>query len=117
MLQEKYLPVYDFSEVHRISIRQSPERIFSLVDDLDISESWLIRFLFRLRGLKSGMQSKKGLISEKFIELERRADSELIVGLAGQFWKSNGNLQVLTPTEFAEFRRDGFLKATWSFQI
>src|SRR5688572_25467421 len=105
MLQDHFLPRYHFSEKHHISIRQSPEKIYSLVYDLDFSGSWIIRLLFKLRGMGKRTTLKKGLLQEKFIELAHRANDEMVLGLVGQFWKANGNLQNLQPAEFMAFNQ------------
>jgi hypothetical protein len=117
MLQDDFLPEYDFSEVHDILINQSPERIFSLMYDFDFTESKLIRFLFRLRGMKSGMTIKQGILEENFIELGYRQNDELVLGLVGQFWKVTGNLKKIEPSKFRHFGEPGFLKATWNFKL
>ncbi|NOT73595.1 MAG: hypothetical protein HOP08_01615 [Cyclobacteriaceae bacterium] len=116
MFQEKYLPEFDFTETHSISIHQTPAKIFSLVDSIDIRESWLINFLFSLRGLGSGRQDLKCILNGNFTVLEQQVGSEIILGLVGQFWKPQGNLKKLTPDEFNHFNTDGFLKATWNFK-
>lgn len=117
MLLEKYLPQYHYSTKHEIVISATPERIFELADRLDLSGSPMIRFLFRLRGMPSRMLNREGLQSDRFIELERTFSQEIIIGLIGQFWKPNGNLQVFKPTEFTSFHQPGFLKAVWNFQL
>jgi hypothetical protein len=117
MLQEKYLPVFHFSEKHRIKISQTPEKIFPLANKLDFSRSRVIRFLFALRGLPATMMNKEGLSRGRFIELECIDNSEIIIGLIGQFWKPTGKLQKFEAHEFLSFQRPGFLKACWNFQL
>ena len=116
MLQNKYLPSPHFSEVHRIEIRQSTEKIWRLVDHLDFSGSRVIRFLFALRGMPARMMNLGGLEKGRFKLLES-GPNELIIGLIGQFWKPNGNLQNFAPSEFTEYNNPGFTKATWSFTL
>jgi hypothetical protein len=113
MLADRFLPHYHISEVHRISIAATPERIFPLVNEMDFSESRIIRILFTLRGLGS----KKHLLKKMFVELDSIAEKEVAYGLAGQFWKSRGNLQVMTPPGFQSFSTPGFLKAVWTFEL
>ena len=40
-----------------------------------------------------------------------------IIGLIGQFWKANGNLQLFKPEDFIKWNKGGFLKATWNFEL
>jgi hypothetical protein len=117
MLQEKYLPTYHFSQKHSIIIHKPPEEIFPLVDHLDFSKVFLIRLLFFLRGMPAQMMNKQGLSTGNFIELEKIQNEEMIIGLIGQFWKLNGNLQSFHPSEFKSFNSHDFLKATWSFKL
>jgi hypothetical protein len=117
MLQDKYLPQFDFFEKHSVRIATRAEKIFPLIDELDLRGSRLIRFLFLLRGMGSDMTLKKGLVQENFVELEKVKDRELVLGLAGQFWKPNGNLQKLSSAEFKLFSRENFAKAVWNFRL
>jgi hypothetical protein len=117
MLQDEFLPEYHFSEIHDISINQSPEHIFALVYDFDFRGSWLIRVLFSLRGMKTGMTIKAGMLQENFMELAYRPNDEMVLGLIGQFWKPNGNLKKVAPDQFRAFNEPEFLKATWNFKL
>jgi hypothetical protein len=113
----RYLPHWHFAEKHGILITAPPKNIFALVDQLDISESRIIRLLYWLRGMPSRMLNKEGMKSDKFIELQRITNEEIIIGIIGQFWRPKGNLQLFNPVEFADFNKDGFLKAVWNFRI
>src|SRR5688500_4197895 len=113
MLHEKYLPDFHFNEKHSLLINQSAEKIFPVVDELDFSESQIIRILFSLRGMPKSMMNKKGFALGKFTELEQIKNKEIIIGLIGQFWKLSGNLQDFAPQEFVSFNKTGFLKSTW----
>jgi hypothetical protein len=117
MLHEKFLPEYHFSEKHQIEIARPPEKIFKLVNEFDFTESWIIRTLFKLRGMTTGMAVKKGLLQANFIELEVHQNRELLLGLIGQFWKPTGNLKSVRPEEFRAFSQARFLKATWNFLL
>lgn len=117
-LHEKYLPQYDFNEVHRIEVKAPADRIFEAIMDLDVRKSRLIRILIGLRGMKpedsGGFQNLQKM---GFTILEVMPMHEGIAGLVGQFWKPSGNIQKLSAEEFVSFAREGFLKATWNFRI
>ena len=117
MLQDKYLPHYHFNEKHDILITRSPQEIYQLIDKLDFSESKVIRLLFALRGMPARMMNKKGLEKNGIVELEKKKDDEIIIGLIGQFWRPSGNLQKFRPDEFIPFSAAGFAKASWNFQL
>lgn len=117
-LHEKYLPVFDFNEVHRIKVNADEGEIFKAIQELDLNRSPLIRMLFRLRGLPaSSISGFENLVNMGFTILEMIPDREGIAGLVGQFWKPSGNIQVLDAKEFTAFQEEGFLKATWNFRI
>jgi hypothetical protein len=116
MLPDKYLPDYHFREIHRVKIKAPAERIRATVTTLDFRRSPLIRFLFAIRGMPARMMNLEGLQKGRFTQLELN-DSEMIIGLIGQFWKPSGNLQAFETQDFKDFARAGFLKAIWSFAL
>lgn len=117
MLIDNYLPVFHFNEKHVIKIASDAETISSVMEQYDLGQSRLIRLLFWLRGMPSTNISMRSLTKGGFIELERLQHEEIVIGLIGQFWKSNGNLQRFDPKEFISFNRGKFLKAVWNFHI
>jgi hypothetical protein len=116
-LHDRYLPKFHFKETHRISIEAAPEKIYPIVRNLDFRNSPIIRILFFLRGMPAKMMSLEGLNKAKFKLLEEKAGEEMIVGLIGQFWKANGNLQDFNPKLFGDFEEMHFAKATWNFSL
>jgi hypothetical protein len=117
MLIDKYLSDFHYNEIHSVSIVSDRFIISSLLENFDFRDSWIIRTLFWLRGMPSSNISIKRLTEGSFIELERIQNAEIVVGLIGQFWKSNGNLQKFEPQEFITFNKPDFLKAVWNFKI
>lgn len=117
-LHEKYLPEYDFNEVHSKNVNADEELIFNAISELDAGRSPLIRLLLCLRGMKTnGLSGFQNLHKMGFTVLEMNPFREGIAGLVGQFWKPSGNIQKLTVDEFCAFQREGFLKATWNFRV
>lgn len=118
MLQSKYLPEFHFSEKHSILISASPEKVSSIIPDMDVSDSWIIRILLGMRGIPAG--TSKGMEGWKkmgFVVLEHQIGKEIILGLIGQFWKVSGKIQHCTAEEFASFADPNFAKATWNFVV
>jgi hypothetical protein len=116
MLQDKYMPAYHFNEVHSIRINSAAATVRSLIDKLDFSRSRMIRFLFALRGMPASMMNLKGLERGRFMRLES-TQSEMVIGLIGQFWKPSGNMLAFKPEEFISLNPPGYLKAVWSFRL
>ena len=117
MLIDDFMPVYDFSEKHETVVRASAENIFGVIDTVDFSESFVIRWLLRLRGMSGEEVSLRSMKRSKFKILAERQNEEILIGLAGQFWKPGGNMQDVDAGNFSEFDRPGFAKATWNFAI
>src|SRR5688572_16492676 len=97
MLNNKYLPIFHFSEQHKILIAATPASISKHLEALDASESWIIKFLLTLRGIPqktaTGIEGWKKM---GFVILEHHPHNEIVLGLIGQFWKSRGNIQQFT---------------------
>jgi hypothetical protein len=117
MLIDQYLPKFHYSEKHAIRISSVPEIISGCLENLDFRNSRVISFLFWLRGMPAKMRSLEGLTNDGFFELDRQPNKEVVIGLAGQFWKSNGNLQKIAPEDFVPFDKPDFLKGVWNFYI
>ncbi len=118
MLHDKYLSSYHFYEKHTIEISAPPSKIYSLICELDVSGSRIVRFLFALRGIPTS--TARGIDGWKkmgFIVLEEQPNREIILGLIGQFWKSNGKIQKSTQEGFSSFNDTNFAKTTWNFEI
>lgn len=117
-LHEKYLPVYDFSERHRLDIKAPTEVVANCVEAASFSDSFLIKLLTRLRGMPRTQGGIESVTRMGFVLLERDAGREVILGLIGQFWKPSGNIiRVGSAVDFERFNEDSFLKATWNFAV
>ena len=117
MLIDDFMPKYDFSEWHDINIRAGAESVYSAISEIDVADSPVISWLLWLRGMES-----KGLLLEKmrghkFEILGEEKNREMVIGLAGQFWRPTGNLQEVDAGSFREFNEPGFAKAAWNFSL
>jgi hypothetical protein len=53
-----------------------------------------------------------------FVILDEIPDDELVLGVAGQFWRPDGGRCMdLTIADFINFSRMGFAKAAWNFAL
>ncbi len=117
MLIDDFLPEYDFNETHEIEIDASAERVFETVKSVDICDSRIVRWLFRLRGLRTEGFTLDRIRDINFIPLAENNSEELVLGIIGRFWTPAGHLQKFDPAEFKEFEKAGFAKATWNFSV
>lgn len=116
MLIDDFMPVWDFSEKHETVIRASVEDVSLALHTADFSESFIVRWLLRLRGMSGEKLTLDSLKGSRFEILAQR-DDELVIGLAGKFWKPAGNLRKIGPGTFKQFDEPGFAKATWNFSL
>ena len=116
-LHDQFLPEYDFSEYHETQINATRDAIVATMMRGDFTKSWIIRLLFRLRGLPSNLS--RGLVSaeEMGFCLLAKTDSEIMLGLIGQFWKPSGVIQKVLPAQFVSCTDPAFARATWNFKI
>jgi len=117
MLIDSFLPEYDFSETHDIKIRATAENVFRALNEVDLCESAVIRWLFRLRGLPTREMTLREMKRLRFEVLGENENRELLLGLAGRFWTIRGDLQRINSGNFREFDERGFAKAVWDFSI
>lgn len=122
MLIDDFLPNYDVHERHRTDVHAPRERVYTAVRQLDISEAKLSMWLFRLRGLASGLRAPTTFTLEDFLDvgftlLGEKPNEELLLGLVGQFWKPSGKLIQLPAADFRDFAEPGYTKAAWNFSL
>jgi len=117
MLIDSFLPEYDFSETHDIKIRATAENIYRVLNEIDFCESAVIRWLFRLRGMPTEKMTLRGIRRLHFEILGERENQEMLLGLAGRFWKVCGDLQKIDSGNFREFDKKGFAKAVCNFSL
>jgi hypothetical protein len=115
MLMDQFMPECDFFEHHEIHVRAPAAHVYSALLSMDMGESLIIRWLFRLRGMPRGALTLRGLVTSGFILLGESANREFLLGIAGRFWKRDILLQHLAADEFRDFQREGFAKAAVTF--
>jgi hypothetical protein len=118
MLQNKYLPQFDFSSAHSIIVNAPISKIFPLIREFKIKNPPVSYWLMKLRGMSAPTHfSIQHLENSRFVLLEEVLNKEIILGIIGQPWKLEGNLQIFQPHEFISFKNSDFIKATWSFEL
>jgi hypothetical protein len=116
MLIDDFMPVWDFSEKHETIVRAPMASVVKALNEVDFSESFIVRWLLRLRGMSGERVTLDSLKGSRFEILAER-DDEMVIGLAGQFWRPTGNLQKVDAATFMQFDQPGFAKAVWNFSI
>lgn len=117
MLIDEFLPDHDFVETHNIVIHADAADIYRTANEVDFSESFIIRSLMRLRGMSGGSLTMRNLKRYKFEMLSESINKEMVIGLVGRFWTIGGDVQTIDAESFKKFDRKGFAKAVWNFSL
>jgi len=124
----RVLPEYQFSEVHAVVIHAPPEVVYAAIKQVDMRVSPIISGLLALRMLPHLVgrpELPDKLLSLKFEDFTRLGfilltdvyPEEMILGLAGQFWKPTARLLRIAPDKFRGFNRRTVCKAAWNLRI
>jgi hypothetical protein len=110
----KFLPNHDFSARYEIRITAPASVVYQSLLHSDFSQMWLLRFLMTLRSGKRmrriGVPSdlRQRLQGTGFVILAEVPGEEIVIGVAGRFWRADGGRCVgLTANEFVGFSRPG----------
>jgi hypothetical protein len=128
-LLNEVMPVYDFNEVHGITIRASAERVFQAIHEVSIAEMPVAGLLFTIRDLPSRLSGAEKRTSARpvlddalnagFIPLGGTPPHELAVGVIGRFWELRGQSirRLKDRDEFISFADPGYARAAMDFRI
>ena len=117
MLIDQVLPRYDEREYHQIEIRGNRTEVYETVRALDFSDSFLIRILFRLRGLPATLKSVDDLLEAGFVLVDELPGREFVMGLIGKFWAPTAKLEKINALRYREFNHRGYAKVAWNFAV
>jgi hypothetical protein len=118
MLLDKYLPKWDFTEVHTIKVKATPDAAYRALLEVTMPElSGIVSLLFYLRTLPEKMAGRRGnwlnsesnkpmmgqMLENGFVKIEEQAPQEIVFGMIvpgaiGRVWKKSSNLDV-TPED------------------
>jgi len=119
----QWLPQYQVSASYSLLVNASDEKTYAALERAEFSDLAIVRVLMRLRGYRLGPgKTAEPDAPEKarssFLKLAAVPRREVVLGIAGRFWRSDGGIvRGLTPEEFADFQRQGYAKAVWSFSL
>ncbi len=111
-LIEKYLPQYDYTEVHKLTIAATPKACYEQTLQLNLSKSSIVKFLFRLRGLPFKEHTLQSFAKKmKFTLLEESPYTEFIYG----FWTKKGIERIDDKDKFIHNGQNYKTKVAWHF--
>lgn len=117
MLLDKYLSAYDFNECHSIKLNALANGIYEKMISCDISRSFLIRLLFRLRGMPKHLYTIEHLTSVGFIKLDEQPGKEIIYGIVTTSPAFSCCQSNLSPRSFIQNTDASIIKAVINFQL
>jgi hypothetical protein len=123
-LIDECLPTHDFSAVYEIRIDAPTPVIYESLLNSDFNELRLVRFLMSIRSGRSLPRNhttaglRQRLQGTGFVILAEVPNEEIVIGVAGQFWRPDGGRCLeLTPDDFVGFSLPGHAKAAWNFKL
>jgi len=121
---DEFLPNHDFQAAYEVRINVPAKVVYRCLLRSDFSDIWLVRFLMCLRSGKWLPRNRvRGDLLQRlqgtgFVVLREVTDEELVIGVAGRFWRPDGGRCMdLAVDSFAGFSRSGFAKAVWNFEL
>ncbi len=120
---DKWLPQYQVSASYSVLVHASREKTYAALQQASFSDLAIVRRLMWLRGYRVGRDEIPGTRAREgmrgsFIELAAVPQQEVVLGIAGRFWRPDGGVvRGLTPAEFAGFHREGCARAVWNFSL
>lgn len=133
MLIEKYAPTADASELHQIVIEADAPTVYQSLWSADLAGSAIIKTLMGLRTLPAllvhptSLRQKQSswrrsitmqsLIDSGFAKLAEDPGRELVLGIAGRFWRPTGNVSPFNETNFKGPVPVGLARAVWNFHL
>lgn len=110
MLIDQFLPTYDINARYQIEINAPLERVYEAARHLDMSDSWMVRWLYRLRGLPKRALTLDGMVKWGFVLLADQPSQEIVFGLVGRYWARSGQIHPVTADTFVDFDQPGYAK-------
>jgi hypothetical protein len=113
-LLKKYLSKYDYNETHSIVVDATPSECYQQTFEIDLAQSKIISFLFKMRGMPFSKTKFRDFTNEvKFTLLEEDAPSEFLYG----FW-ANSNVEWVRDKEtFINGGKGYRFQSVWNFKF
>ena len=112
MLLNKYIPEFQFNEIHKTVVNATASEAYKTTMELDLSKSRVIEILFKLRGLPFNSNEFAEINRNmRFTLLEEIPYSEFLYG----FWFSTKTEWVVDLNEFINDSTKYNAKVGWSF--
>jgi hypothetical protein len=98
--------------------------VYECLSWLDFNDVWLVRILEsvrtgkRLRRSRESSSIRQRIQGTGFLMLTEVPNEELVMGIAGRFWRlDGGRCMDLIAEDFVGFERLGYAKVAWNFSL
>ncbi len=125
VLLDRFMPVYDVAERHRIAVAAAPAVTLQAAQEMDLLDLPIARTIFRARELVLGstpdeQQRPKGLLAMTqaigWRILAEAPGREVIVGAVTKPWEANPVFRGIEPEAFAAFDEPDYVKIVWTLR-
>jgi hypothetical protein len=122
---DRFMPIYDVVERHRIRIDAPPHVTLAAAGSQPLMSNPIVRAVFKTRELVLGSTPPQHsmplallpqVLSMGWRVLAERPDREIVVGAVTKPWEANVTFRGLDADEFSAFNERGFVKIVWSLR-
>ena len=129
MLIDDFLPSYHVASHHELLLRAPADRAYQAIWQADLGASFAVKVLLALRAVPALLSERKfppstsrrltlrDVLLHGFCLLAENPGREVVIGIAGRFWRLSGNLEPSDPAEFRKPLPPGIARAVWSFVV
>jgi hypothetical protein len=129
MLIDQFAPHADFVERHSIEVPASSDAAYRVLWTTDFGSAWPIKLLLSLRSLPGVLLARggeprplrsltlEGILDAGFGRLAEAPGREIVLGVAGRFWRPIGNLEPFRMESFTGDLPAGLAKAVWNIAV
>lgn len=119
----------DAVEKHELRIEAPAPVVYEALWRADFGGSWVVRALLFLRSMpellsdpqrrkhRAGRFDLDAIIAAGFGELAEEPGREIVLGVAGRFWRPAGNLLPFEESDFHGAVPVGIARAVWNFSV
>ena len=126
MLIDRFLPEYDWNEVHSVEVAAAPPAVLAALRAVTAGEMRLVGLLMRLRAVPARLLGHRRpaqddgpvlatILRSTFVLLAEN-ESETVVGTIGRFWQARAtHADIRDGDAFVAFDDAGWAKAAMNF--
>jgi hypothetical protein len=125
-LLDRHLPEYHMREYHRTRVARPPAAVARAARELRLREVPLLVALMGLRGLSELLARRRSLwlrgrVVDQFLEagfvVLEDTQGELVIGVAGRFWRLDSGIDPVPAERFGEYAEPGSARAALALGV